>query len=172
MNVRVELELDSLPTEADLEDASASARHLTNDKMSVAAYVVGDKPNTIAAEFTINRAKQIDVVDRIGREFRFSVMKSINSVISFPDSPSTMARKSRRTYTHKQGQYLAFIYHYTKLNGRPPAEADMLSYFRTTPPSVHNMVVQLEKKGFIAKKPNEPRSIKLLLSRDELPDLE
>ena len=34
-------------------------------------------------------------------------------------------------YTEKQGQYLAFIYNYTKINSRPPAEADMQRYFRT-----------------------------------------
>lgn len=59
----------------------------------------------------------------------------------------------------------------TRDDCRPPVEADIQSYFHTTPPSVRNMVVQLDKKGFIAKKPNEPRSMKLLLSRDELPDL-
>ena len=82
------------------------------------------------------------------------------------------AQEARIRYTRKQGQYLSFIYYYTKLNGRPPAEADMQRYFKTTPPTVHNMVVQLEKKRFIDKKPNEPRSIRLLLSREELPDLE
>ena len=46
-------------------------------------------------------------------------------------------------YTPKQGQYLAFIYYYTKLNGVPPAERDMQQYFRTSPPSVHQMVVTL-----------------------------
>ena len=85
---------------------------------------------------------------------------------------SRTAQKPRDRYTPKQGQYLAFIYYYTKLNGRPPAEADMQTYFKTTPPTVHNMVVQLEKKALIEKKPNEPRSIKCLLSRIELPDLE
>jgi len=45
-------------------------------------------------------------------------------------------------FTAKQGQYLAFIYHYTTLNRRPPAEADMEAYFRVTPPSVHRMVVE------------------------------
>ena len=48
------------------------------------------------------------------------------------------AMKSR--FTEKQGQYLAFIYYYTRVNGRPPAEADMQGYFRVTPPSVHQMV--------------------------------
>ncbi|MBV6627453.1 MAG: hypothetical protein KI793_31675 [Rivularia sp. (in: Bacteria)] len=52
-----------------------------------------------------------------------------------------------RKYTAKQGQYLAFIYYYTKLNGCPPAEADMQRYFKTTPPTVHSMVLNLEKLG-------------------------
>jgi len=37
----------------------------------------------------------------------------------------------------------------------------MQRYFKTTPPTVHAMIVQLEKKGFIEKKPNEPPSIRL-----------
>jgi len=43
--------------------------------------------------------------------------------------------------THKQGQYLAFIHTYTRLNGRAPAEADMQMYFRVTPPTVHQMIL-------------------------------
>ena len=35
-------------------------------------------------------------------------------------------------FTQKQGQYLAFIYNYTKIHVRPPAEADMQRYFRVT----------------------------------------
>jgi repressor LexA len=75
-------------------------------------------------------------------------------------------------FTHKQGQYLAFIYYYTKLYGRPPAEADIQKYFKTSPPAVHNMIVQLEKKGLIERKPFQTRSIRLLLSKMELPELE
>ncbi len=75
-------------------------------------------------------------------------------------------------YTARQGQFLAFIYYYTKLNGRPPAETDMVRYFRITPPSVHGMVKTLEKRGFIKRTPRTARSIRLLLSREELPDLE
>jgi Mn-dependent DtxR family transcriptional regulator len=47
-------------------------------------------------------------------------------------------------YTPRQGQYLAFIYYYTKLNGQPPAETDMQRYFRVSAPAVHQMVVTLE----------------------------
>lgn len=74
-------------------------------------------------------------------------------------------------YTVKQGQYLAFIYYYTKVNGHPPAEADMQRYFQTTPPSVHQMVLTLERNGLIVRTPGAPRSIRVLLDRSELPDL-
>ena len=75
------------------------------------------------------------------------------------------------TYTETQGQYLAFIYYYTKIHGIPPAEADMLRYFKVSPPSVHNMVVTLEKRRLITRTPGVGRSIQLLLKRDQLPDL-
>jgi repressor LexA len=75
-------------------------------------------------------------------------------------------------FTERQGQYLAFIYYYTKLNGKPPAEADMQRYFRVTPPTVHQMVVTLEANGFIERVPGQGRSIRLRIPREELPDLE
>jgi len=64
------------------------------------------------------------------------------------------------------------LYYYTKLNGRPPAEADLERYFRTSAPAVHQMVVMLEKRGFIERMPGQARSIRLLLPHEELPDLE
>jgi Mn-dependent DtxR family transcriptional regulator len=75
-------------------------------------------------------------------------------------------------YTEKQGQYLAFIYYYTKLNRQPPSEADMQRFFRTSPPSVHQMVLRLEERGFISRVPGKARSIQVLLPREELPELE
>ena len=75
-------------------------------------------------------------------------------------------------YTEKQGQYLAFIYYYTKVNGRPPAETDMQRYFRTTPPTVHQMILTLERKGLISREPGKARSIKVLLTPAQLPYLE
>ncbi|TWU05807.1 LexA family protein [Stieleria varia] len=74
--------------------------------------------------------------------------------------------------TAKQGQYLAFIYYYTKLNRQPPAESDMQRYFRTSPPTVHNMVVKLCERGFISREPGRSRTIRLLVDRDSIPDLD
>ena len=77
-----------------------------------------------------------------------------------------------KPFTNKQGQYLAFIYYYSKVNGQPPAEADMQRYFRVSPPSVHQMVLTLEANGFIERTPGKGRSIRLLLARQDIPDLE
>ena len=75
-------------------------------------------------------------------------------------------------YTRQQGQYLAFIFYYTKIHGRAPAEADMQAYFKVSPPSVHQMILTLEAKRLIEKIPGQARSIKLLLAREEMPDLD
>ncbi len=75
-------------------------------------------------------------------------------------------------YTPKQGQYLAFIYYYTKIHGHPPAETDFQAYFRVTSPAVHQMIVTLEKLGLIEKVAGQARTIRVLLPREELPDLE
>lgn len=57
-----------------------------------------------------------------------------------------MSIASKPRFTDKQGQYLAFIHTYAMLHRRPPAEADMQAYFGVTPPSVHRMVVELDKQ--------------------------
>jgi Mn-dependent DtxR family transcriptional regulator len=74
-------------------------------------------------------------------------------------------------YTPKQGQYLAFIYAYTRVLGRPPAEADIQRYFNVTPPTVHQMLITLERIGLIRRKPGVARSIELLVSPESLPVL-
>src|SRR5947208_16725450 len=78
---------------------------------------------------------------------------------------------SAKTFTPKQGQYLAFIHLYTRLHRQPPAEADMQEYFRVTPPSVHQMVLTLERSGLIRRQPRAARSIELLVDPGQLPDL-
>jgi DNA-binding MarR family transcriptional regulator len=74
-------------------------------------------------------------------------------------------------FTEKQGQYLAFIYAYTRVNARPPAEIDMQRYFNVTPPSVHQMVLTLERAGLIRRQPGAARSIEVLVAPERLPVL-
>jgi Mn-dependent DtxR family transcriptional regulator len=75
-------------------------------------------------------------------------------------------------FTEKQGQYLAFIHTYVLLNRQPPAEADFQRFFCVTPPSVHQMIIQLERLGFIRRTPRQARSIELLVPTEGLPTLQ
>jgi Mn-dependent DtxR family transcriptional regulator len=75
-------------------------------------------------------------------------------------------------FTRLQGQYLAYIATYTKLHGRPPAEADIQGYFRVTPPSVHNMIVTLDRRGLIQRVPGQARSISVLVPSELIPPLD
>ncbi|WP_407119847.1 helix-turn-helix domain-containing protein [Bradyrhizobium sp. STM 3561] len=43
--------------------------------------------------------------------------------------------------------------------GRPPAEADMQRHFDLSPPSVHQMIVTLERKGLIRRSGDTRRSV-------------
>jgi len=77
-----------------------------------------------------------------------------------------------RRFTEKQGHYLAFIYVYSRIFRQAPAEADMQRHFRVTPPSVHQMVIGLERNGFIRRQPGVARTIDILVPPNELPILE
>jgi DNA-binding MarR family transcriptional regulator len=83
-----------------------------------------------------------------------------------------MSGEHSRSFTPTQGQYLAFIDAYTRVNLRPPAEADIQHRFGVTPPSVHQMILALERAGLIRRQPGAPRSIQVLVHPEQLPVLE
>ena len=172
MYVQVKITLSVSPTQDHREAMQAAALSLTNDKSSVQIFVPEDQEKLVVAFFTIKQARQRDVVDKIGKAFHM-INDYQGSTILFPPKPPIWYQPTlSRKITSKQRQYLAFIYYYTKINGRSPAQHDMQKYFQVTPPAVHNMILTLEKKGFITKIPHQPRSIKLLVSRAEIPDLD
>ena len=78
---------------------------------------------------------------------------------------------SAQGFTETQGQYLAFIYAYSRMFQRSPAETDMQRHFRVSPPSVHQMVLTLERAGLIRRQPGVARSIELLVAPEDLPIL-
>jgi DNA-binding MarR family transcriptional regulator len=83
-----------------------------------------------------------------------------------------MSGGHKPSFTPTQGQYLAFIDAYTRVNLRPPAEADIQRRFGVTPPSVHQMIVTLERAGLIRRQQGVPRSIEMLVPPQHLPVLE
>ena len=78
---------------------------------------------------------------------------------------------SAKTFTDRQGQFLAFIDAYTRVTGRPPAESDMQRRFGVSPPSVHQMVLTLERLGLIRRQLGVARSIEVFLAHEDLPVL-
>ena len=74
-------------------------------------------------------------------------------------------------FTDRQGQYLAFIHAYSRVCARPPAERDLERYFQVSAPTVHQMLLTLERLGLIARTPRTARSVRVLLPPEQLPVL-
>ena len=121
-------------------------------------------------EATANSAQSDIAMERLGHAFA-----RIDAGFAGDTDPGWhMLRPalSRLDMSAKQGQYLAFIYLYTRVHHRAPAEADIQEYFRTTPPAVHQMLKTLQRKQFISRTAGVARSTRLLLAPHELPELE
>lgn len=78
----------------------------------------------------------------------------------------------KQIHTIKQGQYLAFIYYYVKINKVSPSKSDIATYFEIASSTVHGMIKELKAKQLIKSEAGKARSIQLMICRDELPDLE
>jgi DNA-binding MarR family transcriptional regulator len=82
------------------------------------------------------------------------------------------SRRPTGSFTAKQGQYLAYIHLYRKLHRRGPSESEICQYFRVSPPTVHQMILTLERKGLVTREMGIPRSARVAVPIRELPDLE
>lgn len=74
-------------------------------------------------------------------------------------------------YTDKQGQSSAFIFMDDKVNSRPPAVTDIARFFEVTPASAQRMVNALAKDGMLVRTRGAARSLRVLLNRNDLPEL-
>jgi repressor LexA len=125
----------------------------------------------VAAE--ANHSKHPSIAKHLSRlHERLSRIGETHADADEPPSAAAAEVPLPHRYTSKQGQYLSFIYYYTKIHRVPPAESDLQRYFNVSAPAVHQMVLTLDARGFLERVTGKPRSIRLLLSRDELPDLE
>ncbi|MHB8861194.1 MAG: IS1096 element passenger TnpR family protein [Pirellulaceae bacterium] len=79
------------------------------------------------------------------------------------------AGKPTAHFTTTQGRYISFIHAYTSLHGCPPAESEIAAALCVSPPSVNQMVKSLERKGLILRQPGVPRSLRVLVSEDQIP---
>lgn len=116
-----------------------------------------------------NAAKRKSVPDLVGL--------IVDWLSAGPKRPKSSGNSDVRLHgdaqlTAEEGQYLSFIYYYTKIHRAAPAETDMQRYFEVSASMVRRMISTLESKGLIEKTPGKARSIRLLVSREVIPDLE
>ena len=107
------------------------------------------------------------VTDPFGNRLEFLERAGGRPVAKARDTSSHAPR-----FTSKQGQYLAFIASYIRMFRRAPAETDMQRHFLVSPPSVHQMVVTLERRGLISRQPGVARSIQIRVPPEDIPPLE
>jgi DNA-binding MarR family transcriptional regulator len=156
-----------------------AAESLTDNKRSILVSIPTNKLKAIVAEFTMKKARQIDVVDMIFRQFKYLTDYN-TSTITFPASKKKSRQKKppakrtveEATLTEKQGQYLAFINTFIKSKGHSPDVTDFEKHFCVGPTSVYRILGKLEEKGFIKRIQQKPRRIELLISEDDIADLE
>jgi len=92
---------------------------------------------------------------------------SLNGVepVDHKSQPVSNVSTTSGAFTVLQGQYLAFIHAYTKVNRRPPAQADLQRHFGVTPPTVHQMVLTLERLALLRRTPGQARSLEVLYGK-------
>ncbi len=105
MNVKVDIELGKRPEKRHKEHMYESAEALTDDTERIVISEHLNKPTTLIAEFTMKKARQMDVVDHIADEFTDDMPDYQDSAISFPKKGPTKKalqqsmKELRRIYT-------------------------------------------------------------------------
>ncbi|MDD2455623.1 MAG: hypothetical protein PHE10_04750 [Kiritimatiellae bacterium] len=95
MKVRVYVTLSVEPANRHSDAMRSSASSRTDDKASVSVFTAKGDSRTLVAEFTVPKARQMDVVDRIVQEFEDFVPDAIDFSASFPRSEAD-ERKAKR----------------------------------------------------------------------------
>ncbi len=67
---------------------------------------------------------------------------------------------SKKAFTYRQGEYLAFIHDFTERRSMAPSFEEIGKHFGTTPPSVNGMIKTLEQRGFLSRQPGVARSLR------------
>jgi hypothetical protein len=100
MNVKVEIKFSSNPEKQNYDEMNNAAESITNNLDSIVIYQRKQPANTLVAEFTIQKKRQIDVVDKIGKIFSYNLEDYLDSFISFPKK---ISRKKIKSPTDKDG---------------------------------------------------------------------
>jgi hypothetical protein len=76
-----------------------------------------------------------------------------------------------KEFTKLQGQYFAFRRGVCEIESPRSGRSRLSTYFDVTLPSAHNMILTLERRGFIKRTVGRARSIEVLVPLGEIPPL-
>ena len=94
MIVCSEVELTVAATAKHLREMKSAAERITDDQSSVRVWVDKDRPKSVLAEYTIPKARQMDVVNNIMHEFALYMEDYSTQSLWFPPPPRK--RQSKR----------------------------------------------------------------------------
>ena len=128
------------------------------------------------AQFSDNAVRDLKQRSLLKRQWLSAGGEAGRHIVVFEGGRMTMMLCSKEgwheepapRFTEKQGRYLGFIHQYTTLHGVPPAEHEMQRFFQVSPPTVHQMILTLEKKELIRRTPGAARSIQVLVAAEQL----
>ena len=160
MQVEVSVEFSRAPMLRDFRQVLSAVESLAVNKSSLAVDT-SRETNTIRVAFDTPNSKQVEIVDHLAHAFRTYVTHYADFAIRFPKQEKI---SNQQGPTAKQAQYLEFIEGYTKIHGKSPSQMEIQRHFKVTPYTVHQMILQLEKRGFVTRVPGASRSLQLVSS--------
>jgi repressor LexA len=130
-----------------------------------------DQMNGLIAGQSIARVETTDqgIAIHLSNESVFEIGHAADGItLKLYSPPRRNGRSSRHAPTARQREYLTFIARFMAHHGIAPAESDIQRHFMVSAPSVHQMIVTLERRGFIARDRDlfgwvVPRSIRVLV---------
>ncbi len=102
MAVGVKVELTAPADQKNICEVRSAAMAMTDDKQSVHVSFVADDPRAMIAGFTMTKARQMDVVDKIMNEFALFMENYNTQSVWFPHLGRKRTQK-RKANTPTQG---------------------------------------------------------------------
>ena len=102
MLVRSEIELSVPVADCHINAAREAASYLTTDKSSIQIKIVGEGKNWIYTTFTVKRARQVDVCDRIAKEMSMEMEDYQDQILCFLKSEAEQRRDQRKLERAKE----------------------------------------------------------------------
>jgi MarR family len=157
MRTEVNIQLPGSPTRADFGRVMAvlAAWLGETEQLTISTDLA---TSSIQLAFVLPDQHATLTAAQLERAFRDGLPHCLDVTV-LTEKPS---RKPRNVPNATQARYLDYIEAYTKLHRQSPSQAEIQKYLQVTPPTVHQMILRLEKLGFLTRVPGQARSLNVV----------